>query len=54
MQSNSSNTSNKQTFSEALKIEEENIICKDGFCSIANHNKASIIDKDDMNLFDPI
>ena len=54
MQNQSPNTSNEKNYSEPLKIEKENMICKDGFCSINNPNDTSIIDKNDMNLFDPI
>ena len=54
MQNQASNTSNEKNYSEPLKIEKENIICKDGFCSINNSNKESIINKNDINLFDPI
>ena len=54
MQAESSNISNEKDNSQTLKIEKENIICKDGFCSIQSHNQSSRIDKDDINLFDPI
>ena len=54
MQAKSSNIPNEKDNSQALRIEKEKIICKDGFCSIPNHNQSSRIDKDDMNLFDPI
>ena len=54
MQSKSSNTSNQKTFSQPLNSEKENIICKDGFCSISNIQKTSKVNKDDMNLFDPV
>tara|TARA_Y100000766_G_C18636036_1_gene473214 strand:- start:125 stop:289 length:165 start_codon:yes stop_codon:yes gene_type:complete len=54
MQNQSSNASTEKNYSEPLKIEKENIICKDGFCSINNSNEESIIDKNDINLFDPI
>ena len=54
MQFESSNNSNKKDNSQTLKIEKEKIICKDGFCSIASHKESSKIDKDNINLFDPI
>ena len=54
MQNESSNVSNEKNYSEPLKIEKENIICKDGFCSINNLSETSRIDKNDINLFDPI
>ena len=38
MQIESSNNS-KDDFSKSLKIEKENIICKDGFCALPNQNK---------------
>ena len=50
----SSNISNEKDNLQNLKIEKEKVICKDGFCSIRNHNESSRIDKDDINLFDPI
>ena len=54
MQIESSNQSDQNSFSQSLRIEKENIICKDGFCSLPNQNKNSEINKNDMNLFDPI
>ena len=54
MQAESSNISNEKDNSQTLKIEKERIICKDGFCSIPSHNQSSRIDKDDINLFEPI
>ena len=54
MQIESSNTSNGNNNSQDLNIEKENIICKDGFCSIASHNQTKRIGKDDVNVFDPI
>ena len=54
MQIKSSNQSDQRSFSQPLKIEKENIICKDGFCSLPNQNKNSEINKNDINLFDPI
>ena len=54
MQSESSNISNEKDNFQTVKIEKEKVICKDGFCSIRNHNESSRIDKDDINLFDPV
>ena len=54
MQIESSNNSKKETFSQPLKIEEETIICKDGFCSLPNQNENTIMLKNNENLFDPI
>ena len=50
----SSNNQNNNTYSETKNIAKDNIICKDGFCSLPNHNHISKQDKNDMNLFDPI
>ena len=50
----SSNTSNKENISLPLKAQDDNIVCKDGFCSISNHNEKLSINKDDINLFDPV
>mgnify|MGYP001189894529 FL=1 len=54
MQIESSNNSKDDTFSHSLKIEKENIICKDGFCSLPNRNQTQNISKNNVNLFDPI
>ena len=50
----SSNKNNKNTFTETTNISKENIICKDGFCSLPNQKDISKQIKNDMNLFDPI
>ena len=50
-----SSRNNKQnTYSEITNIAKENIICKDGFCSLPNQKEISKQNKNDMNLFDPI
>tara|TARA_Y100000739_G_scaffold219759_1_gene218493 strand:- start:1658 stop:1822 length:165 start_codon:yes stop_codon:yes gene_type:complete len=54
MQIESSNNSKDDNFSQSLKIEKENIICKDGFCTLPNQNKNSNIIKNNVNLFDPV
>ena len=54
MQIESSNYSKDDSFSESLKIEKENLICKDGFCTLPNQNKNPNISKNNINLFDPI
>ena len=54
MQIESSNNSKEKNFSQSLKIEEENISCKDGFCSLPSQNENSNISKNEVNLFDPI
>ena len=56
MQIESSNNSKDDNFSQSLKIEKENIICKDGFCTLPkqNQNQNPNISKNNINLFDPI
>ena len=50
----SSSNSKNDVFSQSLKIEKENIICKDGFCTLPNQNPNQKIIKNNVNLFDPI
>ena len=54
MQIESSNNSEEKDFSQSLKIEKENIICKDGFCTLPSQNGDAKIHKNKVNLFDPI
>ena len=54
MQIESSDNSKEMDFSQSLKIEKENIICKNGFCTLSSQNKNSSIQKNKVNLFDPI
>jgi hypothetical protein len=56
MQIESSNNSKDDTLPQSLKIEKENIICKDGFCTLPNQNQNQNqkIIKNNVNLFDPI
>ena len=54
MQIKSSNNSKDAIFSKSLKIEQENIICKDGFCALPNQNQNENITKNNVNLFDSI
>ena len=54
MQAESSNIFNEKDNSQTMKIDKEKIICKDGFCSLPGHKESSKIDKNDINLFDPI
>jgi len=54
MKIESSNNSQEKTFSNALKIEKGNIICKDGFCSLPDQNESPNISENNVNLFDPI
>ncbi len=50
----SSNNHNDNKFSETTNITKENIVCKDGFCSLPNKKNISKQDIDDINMFDPI
>ena len=50
----SSNNNNDITFSEIKTIENEKMICKDGFCSLPNHKEIPKQDTNDINFFDPI
>ena len=54
MQIESTSNSEGKSFSQSLKIEKENIICKDGFCSLPNQDEGPKHDSNDINLFDPI
>ena len=49
-----SESASKRKFDHSLKIKKENIICKDGFCTIPTKNETSRLDKDDINIFDPV
>ena len=50
----SSNNNNKNIFSKTPSIAKENMICKDGFCSLPNKNEMPKQDSNDINLFDPV
>ena len=54
MLNESSNNHNKNTFSETTNMAKEQIICKDGFCSLTNQKERSKKDENDINIFDPI
>ena len=54
MQIESSNKSKKKDFPQSLKVEKENIICKDGFCTLPSQNENPSIMENNVNLFDPI
>ncbi len=54
MQIESSNNSKDDAFPQSLKIEKENIICKDGFCTLPNQSQNQNVIKNNVNLFDPI
>ena len=50
-----SNDPNEKNFSELPKIEENNVLCKDGFCIIQNQDSNTISkSQDNKNLFEPI
>ena len=50
----SKKNNNENTFSETTNSVKEEIICKDGFCSLPNQKEMSKQLTNDMNLFDPI
>ena len=50
----SSKKQNNNSYSETNNIAKENLVCKDGFCSLPNKKEISKQDKKDMNFFDPI
>ena len=55
MEIKASSDTSKKNFSEALKIEKNNVICKDGFCVIPNQDKIPTLkNQGENNLFDPI
>ena len=54
MQIESSNNSKEKNYSQSLKNKIENISCKDGFCSLKNQHETSSIQKNKLDLFDPI
>ena len=49
-----SNNQNKTISSETTNTTKEKMICKDGFCLLANQDEIPIQDSNDMNLFDPV
>ena len=50
----STNNSKDDAFSQSLKIEKENIICKDGFCTLPSQDINQNTIENNVNLFDPI
>ena len=54
MQIESSNNSKAKGFPQASKVEKENIICKDGFCSLPSQNENSRVQNNKVDLFEPI
>ena len=54
MQIKSSNNSKDEAYSQSLKNEKDNILCKDGFCALPTPPNSPSINKNNVNLFDPI
>ena len=54
MQINSSNKSKGKTFSNSLNLEKDQIICKDGFCSLPEIKENPKVEQNKTNIFDPI
>ena len=54
MRSKSSDKSSEKVYSHPMKVEKENIICKDGFCSLPSKQENHSIKKDNINFFEPI
>ena len=50
----SSNNQNENKYLNTANIPQENIICKDGFCSLQNQKDISKKEKNDKDFFDPI
>ena len=53
MQNKTSNDLN-YTLSESIKEESKNMNCKDGYCFIPNLEENKTIDKENINIFDPL
>ena len=54
MQIESSNNAKEKDLSQSLKIENNNMTCKDGFCKLPTQNPIASTSKNKVNLFDPI
>ena len=54
MQIDSSNNSNKKDLSKSMKIKKEDIICKDGFCTLPSKRQNTTMIENNLNLFDPV
>ena len=54
MQINSSNKLKGKTFSNSLNLEKDQIICKDGFCSLPEIKENPKVEQNKTNIFDPI
>ena len=50
----SSNNQNESNYLKTANIQQENMICKDGFCTLKNQKDITKKDKNDKDLFDPI
>ncbi len=50
----SSNLQNENKYLKTADNQQENMICKDGFCSLQNQSEISKKDKNDKDFFDPI
>ena len=50
----SANNQNNNASPETKIFDKENMICKDGFCSLPNQKEISTQDKKNIHLFDPI
>ena len=50
----SSKNPKEKDFSKSLKIKKENIMCKDGYCSLPSNNENPSVSRNNGNLFDPI
>ena len=50
----SSKNNSENTLSKTTNMVKEEMICKDGFCSLQNRKEISKQVTNDMNLFDPI
>ena len=53
MQNKTSNDFN-YGLTESIKEESKNMTCKDGYCFIPNQEESEAIDKDNINIFDPL
>ena len=54
MQIESSNNTKENDYYHSLKTNKKNINCKDGFCTLPIQNENPSIQKNKVNLFDPI
>ncbi len=54
MQTEASDNPDNKTFSQSLNIDKSKIVCKNGFCSLPNHDDNSGKSEKNINFFDPI